>query len=74
MKIQFQSMAAKEIAVGHQHKHLSFRQAFNSVYSQHGVLGMWRGAPSAMTRVMIGSAAQLTTFSWCKQKIVDAKV
>ncbi|ESN99191.1 hypothetical protein HELRODRAFT_155958 [Helobdella robusta] len=74
VKIQLQSMAVKDIAVGHQHCHHSMREAINTIYKQHGLFGLWRGVSSSVPRVMVGSATQLTTFSFFKQKIVDAKI
>ena len=37
-------------------------------------LGLWRGVTAAIPRVMVGSAAQLTSFSWIRQKLAHAQV
>ncbi|CAD5118860.1 unnamed protein product [Dimorphilus gyrociliatus] len=71
IKTHLQSQSAESIAVGHQHKHGSFTQAFKKIYSENGLLGLWRGSSGAMARVMVGSGAQLSTFSTCKQYIVN---
>ena len=39
------------------------------VYGAAGVRGLWRGADAAMTRTMIGSATQLTTYNFSKDLI-----
>nr|DBA15666.1 TPA: hypothetical protein GDO54_003139 [Pyxicephalus adspersus] len=68
--LQAQSLAA--IAVGHQHNHQSVSSAFESIYKQQGILGLWRGVNGAVPRVMVGSAVQLATFAnakdWVKRQ------
>ncbi|XP_064641841.1 solute carrier family 25 member 35-like [Lineus longissimus] len=55
-----------EIAVGHQHQHSTMSLGFRKIYKKEGVKGLWRGVDAAVTRVMIGSAMQLSTFSYIK--------
>ncbi|KAK2526719.1 hypothetical protein Q9966_010564 [Columba livia] len=62
--LQAQTLAA--VAVGHQHNHESISGAFESIYRQHGVPGLWRGVTGAVPRVAVGSAAQLATFAAAK--------
>uniref|UniRef100_A0A8B9TPJ2 Solute carrier family 25 member 34 n=1 Tax=Anas platyrhynchos TaxID=8839 RepID=A0A8B9TPJ2_ANAPL len=62
--LQAQTLAA--VAVGHQHNHESISGAFESIYRQHGVAGLWRGVSGAVPRVAVGSAAQLATFASAK--------
>lgn len=69
IKVQLQAMAKKEIAVGYQHQHNGMQAAFEIIYKQNGLRGLWRGVSSAVARVTVGSAAQLTTFSFCKEYI-----
>ena len=38
------------------------------------LLGLWRGTTAALSRVMVGSAAQLSTFSNAKEYFVSLKV
>ncbi|XP_041378288.1 solute carrier family 25 member 35-like [Gigantopelta aegis] len=73
IKTHLQSKAAKEIAVGHQHSHESMSHGLIVIYKQFGIIGLWRGVTAAMTRVTVGSAAQLATFSKMKEKIVQTK-
>lgn len=47
---------------------------FQSIYKEHGVLGLWRGVNAAAARVTVGSAAQLSTFSSAKEFIEGMKV
>ena len=67
-------MSDKEIAVGHQHSHGSMSSGLKTIFTEHGILGLWRGATGALTRVMIGSAAQLSTFSTALEYISKTKV
>lgn len=63
VKVHLQAASAASIAVGYQHSHSSGSSALLEVYRKAGVFGLWRGVSGAMTRVTIGSAAQLSTFS-----------
>ncbi|XP_075376737.1 solute carrier family 25 member 34 isoform X3 [Mycteria americana] len=67
--LQAQTLAA--VAVGHQHNHESISGAFESIYKQHGVAGLWRGVTGAMPRVAVGSAAQLATFASAKDWVCE---
>ncbi|KAI6656628.1 Solute carrier family 25 member 35-like isoform X2 [Oopsacas minuta] len=63
VKIHLQAQSAPSIAVGYQRSHTSATKALWSIFKQHGISGLWRGATGAMVRVTLGSAAQLSTFS-----------
>ncbi|XP_075629560.1 solute carrier family 25 member 34 isoform X1 [Balearica regulorum gibbericeps] len=67
--LQAQTLAA--VAVGHQHNHESISGAFESIYKQHGVAGLWRGVTGAVPRVAVGSAAQLATFASAKDWVCE---
>ena len=49
-------------------------EGFSTIVKEHGVKGLWRGVSGAMLRVMIGSAAQLSTFSAAKKYILNLQV
>ena len=49
-------------------------KGFQVIFAEHGVLGLWRGMTAAVTRVMVGSAVQLSTFSTAKEYIITLKV
>ncbi len=72
VKIQLQSAAIQAIAVGHQHRYTSMYQALKDIHRQHGVKGLWRGVEGAVPRLMLGSALQLSTYSYIKQKVRDS--
>lgn len=74
IKTHLQSRSNADIAVGHQHPYDNMRSAARHIYSKHGVVGLWRGASAAMSRVTIGSAVQLSTFSQTKQLLHDNQV
>ena len=67
-------MSDKQIAVGHQHRHGGMISALKTIFAGHGVKGLWRGVDAAMLRVMVGSSAQLSTFSTAKEYVAKAKV
>lgn len=69
VKTQLQSRALQAIAVGHQHHHTSTYQALRDIHRQHGLRGLWRGVEGAVPRLMLGSALQLSTFSYLKEAV-----
>ncbi|XP_029906588.1 solute carrier family 25 member 34 [Myripristis murdjan] len=66
VKTHLQAQSVETIAVGHQHNHLGLSDAFATIYRREGLIGLWRGVNGAVPRVMVGSAAQLATFSSAK--------
>lgn len=61
--------------MGHQHRHVGgMAGALRTIFTNHGIRGLWRGVGGAMMRVSVGSATQLSTFSWTKQHIVMLQV
>ncbi|XP_065934327.1 solute carrier family 25 member 35 [Magallana gigas] len=73
VKTHLQSKAVQDIAVGYQHAHESMSHGLLSIYRTSGITGMWRGAHASVIKVMIGSAVQLTTFSFTRQYIIGKK-
>lgn len=67
VKTHLQAQTMEAIAVGHQHNHLGVSDAFVTIYRRDGVIGLWRGVNGAVPRVMMGSAAQLATFTSAKE-------
>lgn len=67
-------MASEEIAVGYQHSHTGMVSALRSIFTEHGLVGLWRGVSGAVARVMVGSSVQLSTFSVCKERVVYSQV
>ncbi|XP_066517787.1 solute carrier family 25 member 35 isoform X1 [Hoplias malabaricus] len=75
VKTHLQSQSSSSsIAVGHQYQHRGALHALVEIHRQHGILGLWRGSSAAVPRVSVGSAAQLTTFSSCREFITDLQV
>lgn len=48
--------------------------AFATIYRREGVIGLWRGVNGAVPRVMVGSAAQLATFTSAKDWVSHSQV
>ncbi|NXK80243.1 S2534 protein, partial [Amazona guildingii] len=71
VKTHLQAQTLSSVAVGHQHNHESISGAFESIYRQHGVAGLWRGVTGAVPRVAVGSAAQLATFASAKDWVCE---
>ncbi|CAG0884673.1 unnamed protein product [Cyprideis torosa] len=68
VKTRLQSKIAQQTAgstwAGHQHEIQGTWSALVTAYQvEGGILGLWRGVTGAIPRVMVGSAAQLATFS-----------
>ncbi|XP_078284279.1 solute carrier family 25 member 35 [Rhinoraja longicauda] len=74
VKTHLQAQSKSTIAVGYQYRHQGMLHALMTIYRQHGVMGLWRGSSSALPRVMVGSAVQLSTFSETKQLTRDMQV
>ena len=75
VKTHLQARANAEIAVGHQHDHTGgMANALRTIFGNHGLPGLWRGVTGAVIRVSVGSATQLTTFSWTREQIVMLQV
>lgn len=72
LRNQLQSASVSEIAVGHQHKHEGFIQAFKKVYKAHGVTGLYRGVLVTVPRGMMGSGTQIATFG-CTKDLLQRK-
>jgi solute carrier family 25, member 34/35 len=66
LRNQLQSASVEKIAVGYQHKHESFFQAFGKIYKAHGIAGLYRGVLVTVPRGMMGSGTQIATFGWTK--------
>lgn len=48
--------------------------AFVTIYRREGLIGLWRGVNGAVPRVMVGSAAQLATFTSVKDWLARSQV
>lgn len=51
------------MAVGHQHGYTGVVSAIKQIYSQEGVRGLYRGSVLSMGRSIVGSGANLSSFS-----------
>jgi len=74
VKTRLQSRATASVAVGYQHNHTTAMSALIDVYKTGGIAGLWAGVNAAVPRVMVGSAAQLSTFSTSKKYIDSSAV
>ncbi|KAL6464143.1 hypothetical protein MHYP_G00285340 [Metynnis hypsauchen] len=74
VKTHLQSQSTSTIAVGHQYQHRGMMHALVAIHRQHGIVGLWRGSSAAVPRVSVGSAAQLCTFSTCREFITDLQM
>ncbi|KAK3098844.1 hypothetical protein FSP39_023618 [Pinctada imbricata] len=66
VKVHLQAQAKQEIAVGHQHTHENMRHAFKTVFKEQGGRGLYRGVNAAIPAVTVGSATQLSSFSFAR--------
>ncbi|CAH0554847.1 unnamed protein product [Brassicogethes aeneus] len=74
IKTQLQSQAAATIAVGHQHGHSGPVEAFMLIYNKYGITGLWRGLSGTLSRAVVGSSAQLTTFAITKDALKETEL
>lgn len=66
LRNQLQSASVEKIAVGYQHKHGSFTQAFLKTYRSYGLSGLYRGVLVTVPRGMMGSGSQIASFGYMK--------
>lgn len=74
VKTHFQSQASKSIAVGYQHNHVGTWQALKTIFSEHGMKGLFRGAGASIPRAFVASTSQLTSFTYCKEFLAKYNV
>ncbi|XP_045781760.1 solute carrier family 25 member 35-like isoform X1 [Maniola jurtina] len=67
VKTRMQSAAHPSIAVGRQYVYNGMIDGFVKIYKIEGTRGFFAGVNATCTRLAVGSAAQLTTFSTAKE-------
>lgn len=72
-QMQAQSSASAN-AVGYQHNHKGTFNALKNIVVNRGFLGLWRGFTGIVPRTAVGSSVQLSTFSLCKETLVEYDV
>ncbi|XP_075969958.1 solute carrier family 25 member 35-like isoform X2 [Anticarsia gemmatalis] len=71
VKTRIQAAAHPSIAVGRQHKYDGMCDGVIKIYKTEGIRGFFAGVSATCTRLAIGSAAQLTTFSKAKEGLLS---
>jgi solute carrier family 25 protein 34/35 len=71
-QLQVQS-SVKELVTGHQHAHSGFVSAISNILKKQGVAGLYSGLPAFFVRCVALVGAQMTTYDWAKQVILDSK-
>jgi solute carrier family 25 protein 34/35 len=71
VKTRLQSAATGSLAVGHQHNYTGVWQALKSIYSAEGMPGLYRGSLLSMSRSIVGSGANLGSFSIMKEYLME---
>lgn len=74
VKTHIQSKSSQQIAVGTQHQIDGMLKTLGKIYGEFGVKGLFRGAMGAVIRVMVGSSAQLTSFTIFKSYFKKHKI
>lgn len=74
IKTQMQAQSVGKYAVGYQHNHNGLFDALRNTFKKHGFLGSWRGLDGMIPRAIVGSSAQLASFSICKDALVKYNV
>ncbi|XP_039746903.1 solute carrier family 25 member 35-like isoform X2 [Pararge aegeria] len=70
VKTRMQAAAHPSIAVGRQHVYNGMIDGIAQIYKVEGIRGFFAGVNATCTRLAIGSAAQLTTFSTVKRALL----
>ncbi|XP_023935371.2 solute carrier family 25 member 35 isoform X2 [Bicyclus anynana] len=71
VKTRMQAAAHPSIAVGRQHVYNGMLDGVVKIYKMEGTRGFFAGVNATCTRLAIGSAAQLTTFSTAKELLLS---
>ncbi|CAH2073196.1 unnamed protein product, partial [Iphiclides podalirius] len=71
LKTRIQAAAHPSIAVGRQYRYNGMADGFITIYKNEGIRGFFAGVNATCARLAVGSAAQLTTFSTVKAKILE---
>ncbi|XP_050345456.1 solute carrier family 25 member 35-like isoform X3 [Nymphalis io] len=71
LKTRMQAAAHPSIAVGRQHSYNGMVDGFVKIYRMEGIQGFFAGVNATCSRLAIGSAAQLTTFSTAKETLLS---
>lgn len=74
IKTRIQAAAHPSIAVGRQHKYNGMFDAIIKIYKTEGMKGFFAGVSATCTRIAIGSAAQLTTYSKSKEYLQSRRI
>ncbi|XP_030036016.2 solute carrier family 25 member 35 isoform X1 [Manduca sexta] len=69
VKTRIQAAAHPSIAVGRQHRYNGMFDGIATIYKTEGMKGFFAGVTATCTRLAVGSAAQLTTFSAAKEEL-----
>ncbi|XP_047528410.1 solute carrier family 25 member 35-like isoform X1 [Vanessa atalanta] len=71
LKTRMQAAAHPSIAVGRQHSYNGMVDGVVKIYRMEGIRGFFAGVNATCSRLAIGSAAQLTTFSTTKETLLS---
>ncbi|XP_026489978.2 solute carrier family 25 member 35 isoform X1 [Vanessa tameamea] len=71
LKTRMQAAAHPSIAVGRQHSYNGMVDGVVKIYRIEGIRGFFAGVNATCSRLAIGSAAQLTTFSTTKETLLS---
>ncbi|XP_073943595.1 solute carrier family 25 member 35-like isoform X1 [Choristoneura fumiferana] len=74
LKTRIQASAHPSIAVGRQHRYKGMFDGMSKIYYSEGFKGYFAGVNATCTRLAVGSAAQLTTFSAAKEQLIKMGV
>lgn len=69
IKTRLQSYSP-HFSTGYQHGYTGVLPAIKSIYLSEGLRGFYRGATASVLRTTAGSAAQLSSYDWCKAQLV----
>uniref|UniRef100_A0A182XLM7 Mitochondrial oxaloacetate transport protein n=1 Tax=Anopheles quadriannulatus TaxID=34691 RepID=A0A182XLM7_ANOQN len=74
VKTQLQAVTSGSYTARFQHHHSGTVSAFVNIYRQSGVRGLFRGYTATLARLVVGSSAQMSSFSACKEFFLQYQI
>lgn len=74
LKTRLQAQSHTSTAAGHQHGYTGIIDGLCRMATEEGLASMYKGISASMLRLALGSAAQLSAYSWIKERALIMQV
>ena len=61
-------------AVGHQHQYEGLVQAIRHMTKHEGIKSLWKGSDLSAMRSFLGTGANLASYSWLRETVIEKKL